>query len=376
MDTQPTKLRQDPIRDNRPHLLRLSILAGLIVILVCVVTIYGPSVREEGYQGVRTGIQKRIIPSGFAFDLSTCNVPLDTLLPGGVRKDGIPAISNPQKIDITEADHLDSSDRVVGVAIGGEAMAYPIRILNYHECVNDRVGGKAIAVTYCPLCDSAFVFDRHIGGLDVEFGISGLLLNSNVLLYDRHEKPEDESLWTQVGMRAVCGPAAAASAELVPLPAELVSWGDWKTRHPGTKVQSFETGFERPYTTHGPAGPYAGYFTSTNLMFPVRSLRESVEEDLPDFQDKEPSLVVWSGDHTKVYPQSEVAKKADDAGVLKDRVGETDLSLIYDDTLNTLRLESLGSETPATAYTFWFAWESLQDGYEIYQADAGLVSSP
>lgn len=124
-----------------------------------------------------------------AFDLEKANVPVDEIHSGGPPKDGIPALTNPEFIAGNQASYLGPSDRVIGVVAGSEARAYPLRILNYHEIVNDRIGQLSIAVTYCPLCDSAAVFDRRTPLGEREFGVSGLLYNSNVLLYDRGTFP-------------------------------------------------------------------------------------------------------------------------------------------------------------------------------------------
>ena len=111
---------------------------------------------------------------------------------------GFPSLTNPKLLTVSEAIYLEDHDRVIGVRFGGEARAYPLRVLNWHEAVNDTVGAKAIAVTYCPLCDSSLVFDRDVGGEVREFGISGKLWNSNVLLYDRQKDSRQESLWSQL----------------------------------------------------------------------------------------------------------------------------------------------------------------------------------
>ena len=149
------------------------------------------------------------------FDFSDATVPVEEIHSGGPPKDGIPALSKPRLIAAGEATYLKPADRVIGVAIEGEARVYPIRILNYHEIVNDKIGGRPIAVTYCPLCDSAAVFDRETPRGVREFGVSGLLYNSNVLMYDRDEKAE--SLWSQLRTEAVTGVQVRNQLKLLPL---------------------------------------------------------------------------------------------------------------------------------------------------------------
>ena len=200
---------------------------------------------------------------GTGFDLSQATIPVREIQSGGPPKDGIPALSNPKLVSAAEASYLGPSDRVVGVVSGRESRAYPLAILNYHEIINDRIGELPIAVTYCPLCDSAVVFDRRTPLGEREFGVSGLLYNSNVLMYDRSNA---ESLWSQIKGEGVSGPGARM--KLTVLPMELTTWAAWQTRHPNTTVISSETGHRRNYRT----SPYAGYFQQPNLMFPAKPI--------------------------------------------------------------------------------------------------------
>ncbi|GAF92675.1 unnamed protein product, partial [marine sediment metagenome] len=119
------------------------------------------------------------------FDLSNSVLPRKLIRRGGPSRDGIPALVDPPVVNASQVGYLRPFDRVAGVVVEGVARAYPLRILNYHEVVNDRVGRTSLAVTYCPLCDSVVVFDRRTDRGELQFGVSGLLYNSNVLLYDR-----------------------------------------------------------------------------------------------------------------------------------------------------------------------------------------------
>ncbi|WP_373509099.1 DUF3179 domain-containing (seleno)protein [Thiocapsa sp.] len=140
--------------------------------------------------------------AGNAFDLSGGLAPPDEIHVGGPPRDGIPALTDPAFVPAAQADFLAPDDRILGLTPGGEARAYPIAILNRHEIVNDGIGGRAVAVTYCPLCGTGVAFDALHTGRRVEFGVSGLLYNSDVLLYDR----QTESLWSQIAKQAVTGP--------------------------------------------------------------------------------------------------------------------------------------------------------------------------
>jgi len=167
----------------------------------------------------------------YAFDLSRHIVPPDEIIGGGPPKDGIPALTNPKFVRAQEADFLADNDQVVGLAQGGEAKAYPLRIMDWHEIVDDKVGGEPLAVTYCPLTASPVVFDRRIHGREVVFGVSGLLYQSNLLMYDR----TTESLWSQLGGgQSVAGSMARTGPASVP--SELTTWRRWRALHPDTLV--------------------------------------------------------------------------------------------------------------------------------------------
>jgi hypothetical protein len=125
------------------------------------------------------------------FDLSNITIPLEFVKDGGPPRDGIPSIDNPEFINISDADFLSNEDRILGVFYNGISKAYPVRILNFHEIVNDEFDGHPVVVTFCPLCGSGLAFDAMIEGKKRTFGVSGLLYNSDVLLYDR----QSETLW-------------------------------------------------------------------------------------------------------------------------------------------------------------------------------------
>ena len=274
------------------------VISGAIVAAITLRPLDGPLAGSSGFTGM-TGFggvdrtadaQLAQFPgAGPSFDLSNATIPTDQIRAGGPPKDGIPALTDPTMVPADRAGYLRPDDRVIGYAADGEARAYPLRVLNYHEIVNDRVAGTPIAVTYCPLCDSAAIFDRRTPVGLREFGVSGLLYNSNVLMYDRGGQPE--SLWSQVLGAGVSGPAAGK--RLTALPVELTTWRDWSERYPQTSVLSAETGHPRDYRSN----PYDGYLTSPGVMFPVTS----TSDRLPA---KQLVLGVWVGDTSKAYPLS------------------------------------------------------------------------
>ena len=174
-------------------------------------------------------------------------------------KDGIPALTDPEFIDADEADYLDKNDLIVGITIDGQAKAYPIKILNWHEIINDSINYTSYAVTWCPLTSSALTFDRRYGAQTLEFGVSGLLYNSNVVMYDR----SNNGLWSQMKMAGLTGGTSGQKLNL--LATEVSSWGRWKDLHPRTRVLSIRTGHTRSYNQD----PYAGYHKRSDAIFPL-----------------------------------------------------------------------------------------------------------
>ena len=312
--------------------------------------------RQEQPALVETESQRRLVQfqgaRGPAFDLRGLTVPAAEIRSGGPPKDGIPALTNPAMIAGADATYLRPTDRVIGVIADTQARAYPLNILNYHEIVNDRIGQLPIAVTYCPLCDSAAVYDRRTPLGERDFGVSGLLYNSNVLMYDRGGKPE--SLWSQVKTEGISGPAAGRS--LVALPLELTTWEDWLARYPRTQVLSEQTGHRRNYRR----SPYAGYFSNPALMFPVRPTSNA----LPT---KTPVLGVWTDDGTaRAYPLSAFAN-AD--RMVSDTLGGKNLTLAFNREANSLRVVE-ADEGVHWMYSLWFAWYAFHSDTDVFQTNA------
>jgi hypothetical protein len=188
-------------------------------------------------------------------------VPLDQIVSGGPAPDGIPSIDNPKFMSVKEADKLlKDSELLVGLNINGDIRAYPLQILVWHEIVNDNVGGIPVAVTYCPLCFTNQVFNRTLeDGNVVEFGTSGKLYNSNLVMYDR----TSDSLWSQALAQGIVGKYAGVNLQRIPF--DVANWKEWKELYPESKVLSRDTGSSRPYG----ADPYGDYYTSSEVLFPI-----------------------------------------------------------------------------------------------------------
>jgi hypothetical protein len=172
------------------------------------------------------------------------------IISGGPPPDGIPPIDDPKFVEAAEADFLSPQEPVISLVLGDNARAYPAQILVWHEIVNDTVGGVPVTVTYCPLCNTGIAFRRPvIDGELLDFGTSGKLYHSNLVMYDR----QTDSLWPQALGQAVMGPLTGTKLELVPV--QMVAWADWLAEHPHGKVLSRDTGVDRPYGQN----PYEGY---------------------------------------------------------------------------------------------------------------------
>jgi Protein of unknown function (DUF3179) len=187
--------------------------------------------------------------AGWRTDFDRKAVPLSEFERGGPGKDGIPAIDEPKFLSVDEVDFLEPKEPVIEVLRGGDARAYPIQILVWHEIVNDSFGGVPLAVTFCPLCNTAIAFDRRVGGTTLDFGTTGNLRSSDLVMYDR----QTETWWQQFGGRALVG--SLTGAKLEQIPARVVAWRDFERAHPNGMVLSRQTGHSRRYGEN----PYTGY---------------------------------------------------------------------------------------------------------------------
>ncbi|MEX0611151.1 MAG: DUF3179 domain-containing protein [Pirellulales bacterium] len=294
-------------------------------------------------------VPARRVPPEQTFDLERLLLPRDRVLSGGVPKDGIPALTNPPLVPAAQAEYLQPGDRVIGVVIQGEAQAYPVMVLTRHEVVNERIGGMPVAVTYCPLCDSVALFDRRTELGEREFGVSGLLYNSNVLIYDRGGK--SEGLWSQLLAGGVSGPGSGTP--LKPLPVELTTWADWTERYPETKTLAASDAEGRAFRNN----PYRRYFASPDLMFPV----QPIDKRLPL---KERVLGVWTASAARAYPLSALAKLREP---LAQEIDGRKFTLVYNQKAQSVRVTD-ADEGLHWMYSFWFGWYAFHRDTQLFTA--------
>ncbi len=284
------------------------------------------------------------------FDLSRHSVPSEEILSGGPPKDGIPAITKPEMVPAGKAPFLGSDDLVVGIVVGGQARAYPLRILNWHEVVDDSVGGTPVVVTYCPLTASGIVYKRSLRGKELTLGVSGQLYQSNLLFYDR----QTESLWSQIQGQALTG--AMTGSRLVPLLSTVTTWKAWRGAHPNTLVLSNETGYPRDYSVN----PYQNYERSPELLFPV----VRVDSRLPA---KERVMGIVIGKASEAFAFSRMAAVKTPINVF---LAASHIQVLFDSSSQSAGARRAGKEL--LVFTgYWFAWAAFHPDTKIWSPESG-----
>jgi len=250
--------------------------------------------------------------SEFSTDFSQHIVPYDEILSGGPPKDGIPAIDDPEFINVSDADQwLEPQEPIMFVQVGEDARAYPIQVVIWHEIVNDTVGGEPLVVTFCPLCNTAIAFKRTVNGEIFDFGTTGRLRFSNLIMYDR----QTETWWQQASGLAIAGELTGTQLEFYP--ASIIAWEDFKTAHPDGKVLSRDTGFNRSYGRN----PYGGY-DDVNQP-PFLYFGPETPDVLPPVARV---LAVELGDETVAYP----FRVLEDEQAVNDVVGDTPIVVLWE----------------------------------------------
>lgn len=325
----------NPGLDSKAHLLLISKIIGLIGLLLIV---------------LNHGINTVYAHSMNGFDLSNSSIDSSKIFSGGPPRDGIPAIDKPKFIAVSEVNYLSSEDQVISFSHGKITRAYPLRILVWHEIVNDSIGDKAIAITYCPLCGTAMVFERNFSINNQQeiksFGVSGLLYQSDVLMYDR----QSESLWSQLAMQAISGPAKGSKLKW--LASEQMSWYEWTQKYPDGQVLSLDTGFKRHY--QGEA--YKDYFASNRPMFPVPETRDELKL-------KSWVLGIIIDGQAKAYAMDDLAKNKH----LKDKLGAKQISITYDPKSKYAQVKDATGESIPSVQVFWFAWQAFYPQTQVWK---------
>lgn len=280
------------------------------------------------------------------FDLTDSLIPPELIMDGGPPRDGISSIDSPNFVDQSMAFHLYDNDMVLGIAINGKAKAYPIHILTHHEIVNDSLQGQYFAITYCPLCGSAIAFNTNWKTGYLQFGVSGLLYNSDLLLYDRNT----ESLWSQILGQAITGPFKGTKLPL--LPVENTTWKDWRSRYPNGVVLSVGSRNSR-YRFN----PYPKYDTNNEIHFPV-----TYQSDL--YHPKEKIIGLNANGLAKAYPFSELAKAKKP---LKDVFNEKEIIIHFDQDNQSAYIDTTDGQRLTSKTMFWFAWYTFHPNTSVYQ---------
>jgi len=248
---------------------------------------YAPHADAMGFKAALYG---RVDPRMSRFFSGRSLIRLDEIDWGGVKVNGIPPLVAPAAIPASRAGYLNERHVVFGVVAGGEARAYPKRILAWHEMARDTLGRVPLTIVYCTLCGTVIPYRSEVAGTLRTFGTSGLLYRSNKLMFDE----ETGSLWSTLEGRPVVGPLAGGAARLEFLPVVTTTWGEWRKTHPGTTVLSLETGFDRDYSE---GAAYRDYFATDRLMFRV----PAIDKRLPTKAEVLGLLLpAWGGGRTAI----------------------------------------------------------------------------
>src|SRR3989344_5310393 len=291
---------------------------------------------QEGIQVTEKGVKYLVHPS--------------KIIGGGPPKDGIPSIDNPKYVSVEEANEwIADNELVLAITYKGVQRVYPLQILVWHEIVNDKIAGDPLLITYCPLCGSGIAFERTIelGGkrVETEFGTSGKLYNSNLVMYDR----KTDTYWTQIDGLAIVG--ELTEQELIPVSIDTVVWRDWKKAHPDSEVLSQNTGFARQYGKD----PYGNYYEDSFLIFPVEKQDDRIHSKTVIFG------IEVNGQY-KAYKEEDLIEKE----VIIDIVNGVNVKVERDEA-GTVKITDVdtGKEI-VKERDFWFAWYAFHPETLLY----------
>lgn len=330
----------------------INVTAGLIMLfislyyLIFVFNIFGflnnQNEFNEQTQAIEINREIKVTQNGVKY-----LVDPDKIVSGGPPKDGIPSIDNPKFVSTEEADEWIGDDELVLAMIyQNEKRVYPLQIMVWHEIVNDYVANNPIAVTYCPLCGSGIAYERIIMGEEVEFGTSGKLYNSNLVMYDR----KTDSYWTQIDGLAIVG--ELTGLELKPISVDTVVWRDWKVAHPDSMILSQDTGFDRLYGED----PYGNYYENSFLFFPVENESDRIHAKTVVFGIEIDNVF-------KAYKEDDLKK----LGSILDNINGVDIK-IERSKEGIVKITNLNTgKEIVKERDFWFAWYAFHPSTELFQ---------
>lgn len=271
----------------------------------------------------------------------------DKLMDGGPPKDGIPSIDNPKFVSMEDArSWIQDDELVLAIEYKGIKRAYPLQIMVWHEIVNDFIADDPVLITYCPLCGSGIAYLRTVDGKEAEFGTTGQLYNSNLVMYDRLT----DTYWTQIDGKAIIGPLTGMELEEISI--DTVVWRDYSKVHDDAMVLSWDTGYERNYGTD----PYGSYYENSFLVFPVDDTDDSVH----------PKTVVFGIEVENIY-KAYREEGVIEAGKIEDTIGNTTI-LITRDEAGIVEITDLDSgEEIVKERDFWFAWYAFHPDTLLYE---------
>jgi hypothetical protein len=263
-----------------------------------------------------------------------------------VPKDAIPPLNSPNYISVELADTwINDDELVLAIEYKGRKRVYPLQIMIWHEIVNDEISGDPILITYCPLCGSGIAFERKIEGRVVEFGNTGSLYNSNLIMYDK----ETESYWTQIDGLAIIG--NLTGTKLKPISIDTVVWRDWRNAHPDSQVLSQDTGYDRNYGKD----PYGSYYENSYIPFPVENKDDRIH----------PKTVIFGihvNDAFKAYREEDLKE----LGMIEDVVNGSSIYLGRD-SAGVVKVTNLDTgEEIVKERDLWFAWYAFHPDTELY----------
>ncbi len=346
-------------------------LAGVLVLLILV----------WAFAGIFTGHR----PKGdgqsvntYGFDLSNLQTNGGAFVASGNPRDFLRSLDQPKVLPGHEmlaynaklrSKYVVTADRVIGVEINGKSRAYPLNVMNVHEVVNDELAGVPIAVTFSPLCDSAIVFDRRINGEPLQFGVSGLLLDSNLVMYDKQpdavtggEKISQQStqiatvsassLWSQMAGKAIAGPALGKTLTQIPN-VNVCTWKHWLAAHPTTEVILPDPQDEQRMKSFS----YSRYLLSPRIDFPI-GRKADTKTRTSQLPDKMPVIAITAGGETRVVTLREAADRGADAPWNFDVGGVPIVVASQKDPASVLVGSSDGTPIQVTP-CLWFVWQAF-----------------